>query len=78
MGVGGKLMNCNFYIELGQYKVDTKKIENKIKEIWRNDGNKIKDIVSLEIYFKAEESMIYYVINEVTKGKLELEVFNEQ
>lgn len=50
-----------------------KDIVAKIKEIWLNDGNKIKDIKDLKLYVKPEEFMAYYVINDDISGKIELQ-----
>ena len=33
------------------------------KAIWTGAGNKVKDIHSLDLYAKPEESRIYFVIN---------------
>ena len=45
-----------------------KEIISHIKELWVEEGNKIKDIDTLDIYIKPEERMIYYVINKTTTG----------
>lgn len=44
---------------------NTEDILKKVKEDWISKGNKVKDL-NAKIYIKIEESMIYYVVDEVT------------
>jgi hypothetical protein len=47
-------------------------LEQRVKEIWREEGKLQKDIKSMEIYVKIEENRCYYVINQNILGKFEL------
>lgn len=66
-------MKTSMYVEYQGLQVEEKDIIAKVKELWVNDGNKIKDIKELKLYIKPEESTVYYVINEETSGKIELQ-----
>jgi len=66
-------MKTSLYVEYQGLQVEEKEIIDKVKELWVNDGNKIKDIKELKLYIKPEEAMAYYVINEETSGKIELQ-----
>lgn len=66
-------MKTSMYVEYQGLKVEEKDIITKVKELWVNDGNKIKDIKELKLYIKPEEATVYYVINEETSGKIELQ-----
>lgn len=66
-------MKTSMYVEYQGLQVEEKDIIAKVKELWVNDGNKIKDIKELKLYVKPEEAAAYYVINEETSGKIELQ-----
>ncbi|MGN0299655.1 MAG: DUF6465 family protein [Lachnospiraceae bacterium] len=51
-------------------EISEKEIIAKVKELWLNDGNKIKDIKTLTLYIKPEEMTVYYVINETITGSI--------
>lgn len=65
-------MNSKKIIQFSGKEVILKDLEQRVKEIWREDGNLQKDIKSMEIYVKIEENRCYYVINENTWGDFEL------
>lgn len=65
-------MKTNLYVEYKGSQFEDKNIVNQVKEIWVNEGNKIKDINTLNLYIKPEEQAAYYVINETITGKLAL------
>ena len=64
-------MKTDFFVEFGGNRVDCSALASKVKEVWKSDGNLIKDLENVEIYFKPEENMCYYVINEQVKGSFE-------
>lgn len=66
-------MATNFYIEYKGIKAEEKTVADKVKALWKEQGNKVKDIKKTDIYFKAEEGMCYYVINETEKGFFSVE-----
>ncbi len=65
-------MKTAFYVEYAGKQVEEKEIIAKVKEIWTEQGNKIKDLKTLNLYVKPEENAAYYVINEDVDGKIEL------
>ncbi|WP_418747009.1 DUF6465 family protein [Frisingicoccus sp.] len=65
-------MKTSLFVEYQGLQVNEKDIIAGIKEIWINEGNKIKDIKDLKLYVKPEEFMAYYVINDDISGKIEL------
>lgn len=65
-------MKTSLFVEYQGLQVNEKDIIAGIREIWINEGNKIKDIKDLKLYVKPEEFMAYYVINDDISGKIEL------
>ena len=65
-------MKIEYYVELGGVQTDCKKLSDIIKEIWKGEGNLIKDLKSIDVYFKPEEKMCYYVVNGNFEGKFEI------
>lgn len=61
-------MKTDLYIEINGKKTDTKNLIDTAKEIWKSEGNLVKDIQALELYFNTEENKCYYVINDENKG----------
>lgn len=56
-------MKAELIMEFGGRQVSESDITKEAKTIWTNDGNKVSDIKSLDVYIKPEENMAYYVIN---------------
>ncbi len=65
-------MKSNVFVEFYGNQYDTKTLTEKAKEIWKELGNKVKDIDTINIYIKPEEHLCYYVINETFDGKFEI------
>jgi hypothetical protein len=65
-------MKVELYIQKDGAEVSQKSLVDKTKEIWQADGNKIKDMTSLDLYFNANENTCYYVINGENKGSFGL------
>ncbi|MDR2166771.1 MAG: DUF6465 family protein [Clostridiales bacterium] len=65
-------MKIEYYVELVGEQTEMKRLSDIVKEIWKGEGNLVKDLVSMEIYFKPEEKMCYYVINRDVKGKFQV------
>ena len=61
-------MKTNCYVEFNGKKKLYQDIIDEVKEIWKAKGGKVKDINTVDIYFKPEEDMCYYVINEEETG----------
>lgn len=56
-------MKSELYVQYQGNNVDTKQLLDTAKEIWKADGNKVKDLQSVELYYKPEEKKCYYVFN---------------
>lgn len=54
-------------------KLDTKELLDEFKLIWKEKGEKIKDITDLELYYKPEEAVCYYVVNLTQSGEFSVE-----
>lgn len=65
-------MKTALYVEFAGKQTLDKDLVAKVKELWTAEGNKVKDINTLNLYVKPEESAAYYVINEEISGKIEL------
>ncbi|MDR2940482.1 MAG: DUF6465 family protein [Clostridiales bacterium] len=65
-------MKTDIYIEVGGKKVNSKTLVETTKEKWKAEGNKVKDLQAVEIYFKPEEGMCYYVLNSGVEGSFEV------
>lgn len=56
-------MKTNIIVEYLGNQVDVKLIETKVRDIWKEEGKLVKDIKTLDIYYKPEECKVYYVVN---------------
>ena len=65
-------MKTNTYVEYAGKKVEEKVIVAGVKQAWTEAGNKVKDIKTMDLYIKPEESAVYYVINETFTGSVEM------
>ena len=57
-------MKATVYLEYGPYQVTEKQVLDKIKELWVQQGKKIKEISALDVYYKSEEGICYYIIHQ--------------
>ena len=65
-------MKAEYYVEFAGKQVDLKSFQEVIKEIWKGYGNLVKDLKTIDVYYKPEEFMCYYVINGELEGKFEV------
>ncbi len=56
-------MKSDLFVQCQGKNVDTKQLLDTAKEIWKADGNKVKDLQTVELYYKPEEQKCYYVFN---------------
>ncbi|HCC07698.1 MAG TPA: hypothetical protein DEP72_06035 [Clostridiales bacterium] len=63
-------MKVNFVVQLNDSEVTQEQVVNAVKESWKNQGNMVKDIENLDLYYNAAEAKCYYVINGTNKGTL--------
>lgn len=66
------MIKTDLFIEFAGQKTDYKLLVDTVKESWKEEGNKIKDLESLEMYFKPEERACYYVINGKVNGSFQI------
>lgn len=64
-------MKMKTYVEYNGKQVEEKELIANIKKVWVENGNKVGDIKTLDLYIKPEESAVYYVINEKENGSIE-------
>ena len=65
-------MKVELFVQKDGHQVGQKDLVDKVKEIWREDGNKMKDLKDLELYLNTNENTCYYVINANVKGSFSL------
>ncbi len=70
-------MKSNFFVEYHGNKVLEATLSAKVKDIWKNSGNKVKDLTQLDIYYKPEEKTCYYVFNDTTTGSFVVDEFEQ-
>jgi len=63
-----KTIKTELFIELNGKQTHYKTLTDTAKEIWKEEGKLVKDIDTMELYFKPDENSCYYVINGETKG----------
>ena len=63
-------MKTNTYVEYAGKQVEEKTVVASVKQVWTEAGNKVKDIKTMDLYIKPEESAVYYVINETFTGSV--------
>ena len=51
---------------------DVASIQAKVRQIWKDAGNKVSELKTIDIYLKPEEEKAYYVINGSVTGTVEL------
>ena len=62
-------MKTEFFVEFDGQQNNLGDIEDAIRNSWKSEGHKIKDLKSLQIYYKPQEHKAYYVINGDSKGE---------
>jgi len=65
-------MQMDLFIEIRGKQIDTAVFMDNVKEYWKSEGNKIKDLKSVSIYFNADEGVCYYVLNGEIKGSFQV------
>lgn len=66
-------MKSTVYVEYQEKQLVEKDLIAKAKKLWTDSGNKVSNLISLELYVKPEENMAYCVFNEETKGSFSLD-----
>lgn len=68
-------MKSNFFVEFHGNKVLENTLTTKVKEIWKEAGNKVKDLETLDVYYKPDEKTCYYVFNGTDTGSFVVDEF---
>ncbi len=66
-------MKNTVYVEFQGNKIDTNVQMSKFKSLWREQGGKVKDLKNVNLYINADESLVYYVVNDDITGSFEVE-----
>ncbi len=61
-------MKSKYYVQCFGKDIEINELTKIAKEKWKNNGNKIKDIDTLNVYLKPEEHTCYYVVNDEVTG----------
>ncbi|MFV0503669.1 MAG: DUF6465 family protein [Lachnospirales bacterium] len=65
-------MKTNIYVENDNIQTLISNFEKEAKSIWRSKGRLVKDIETLNIYFKPDEKKVYCVYNEKETDTFEI------
>lgn len=65
-------MKQSLFIEFNGKKIDDKFLFDTVKELWKEKGNKVKDLLNVDLYYKPDEGKCYYVFNEDETGSIEV------
>ncbi len=65
-------MKSNCYLQCFGKDIEVNEITKIAKEEWKNSGNMVKDIKTLDVYVKPEEGACYYVVNSEITGSFEI------
>lgn len=58
-----KKIKSEVCLQFAGIEVTVSAVTDKIKKVWTDGGNLVKEIDSIDTYVKPEEGMVYYVIN---------------
>jgi hypothetical protein len=61
-------MKTEFYVEYEGKQINLQDLEEAAKSTWKNEGNKMKDLKNLKVYYKPQELRYYLVFNGEGKG----------
>jgi len=65
-------MKDNVFVEFRGKKIERKQLIDSVKALWIEKGNKVKDLKTVDLYYKPEENVCYYVINSEITGNFEV------
>ena len=60
------------FLQFNEQEVELATVEANVKKDWKDAGNKLTAIESLDIYVKPQEGKAYYVVNKSYEGKVDL------
>ncbi len=56
-------MKSEILVEFQGRQIDTNAQMNKFKDIWKEQGGKVKDLNDVKLYINVEQGLVYYVVN---------------
>ncbi len=66
-------MKSTLYVEYQEKQLDEKDLVARAKKIWTNNGKKVSELTSLQLYVKPEENMAYCVFNDDIRDEFTLD-----
>ncbi len=72
MIAGGFAMKMETFVELDGNQVDTNKQNLRFKEIWKEQGFKVKDLEDVSIYINLNQNKVFYVANGDISGSFDI------
>ena len=58
------------YVEFNGNQVSQKSLFDSARQIWKDNGNRVKDLSIANLYYKPDEGKCYYVLNEGAKDEM--------
>ena len=65
-------MKQQMFLQFNEQEVELSAVEANVKKDWKDQGRKLTEIESLDIYVKPQEGKAYYVVNKEVEGKVDL------
>ncbi len=67
-------MKSDILVEFQGRQIDTNAQMNKFKDMWKEQGGKVKDLDDVKLYINVEQGLVYYIINgdETKTGSFEI------
>ena len=65
-------MKTELFVEINGQKKEVSNLSETAKEVWKAEGKKVKDLETVELYYKPEENTCYYVMNGTVTGSFEV------
>lgn len=59
-------------LQFNGQEYDLGAVEANVKQAWKDQGKKLTEIKTLDIYVKPEEAKVYYVVNGEISGSVDL------
>ncbi len=66
-------MKIKTFVQHSKGELALEDVEKEVKKIWRDQGNLSKDLKTITLYVKPEESKVYYVINDTVTDSIDIQ-----
>ncbi len=60
----------SMFVEFNGSQINQKELFTKARQEWKDVGNKVKDLETVDVYYKPEEQKCYYVMNRELENEL--------